>query len=158
PYADHIHLSDYRPVGEKAAQAYLWSEWARVGGAPPWQPLQPTRVTRTGLTVQIDFHVPFAPLAWDAVNVAPHGVGTIWAPWWIGAMGFEFYDGVQVIQSATNASPIVIGTTTPHGLTTGATVYTGGILGNGNANRLGTVTVVDSTHLSLDGTTGSGAF
>ena len=62
------------------------------------------------------------------------------------------------VADATDASPVVLATTTPHGFTTGQTVSVVGVTGNAGANVVTTVTVVDSTHLSLDGSTGTGAY
>ena len=60
------------------------------------------------------------------------------------------------ITGATNASPIVIaaGRSYP----TGTVLAIAGVLGNTAANGTYYVTFVDSTHFSLDGTTGSGAY
>lgn len=62
------------------------------------------------------------------------------------------------VSAATNASPISITTTTPHGFSTGAAVTISGVNGNAAANGSWTVTVTDSTHLTLDGSTGSGNY
>jgi PKD repeat protein len=59
------------------------------------------------------------------------------------------------INGATNASPIVLSTTGPHGLQTGNTITVTGVGGNTAANGTFTVTVVDANHVSLDGTTGN---
>lgn len=61
------------------------------------------------------------------------------------------------ITNASNASPIVI-TSAAHFLTTGMKVTTTGILGNTAANRVSTITVIDSNTFSLNGSTGNGAY
>ncbi len=62
------------------------------------------------------------------------------------------------IVSATNASPIVIETASAHGRATGDTVFVANCTGNTAANGEHTVTYIDATHLSLDGTTGNGVY
>lgn len=66
------------------------------------------------------------------------------------------------ILNATNASPIVITTTNPHTFNTGDQVNIELLFGNGAANNAQgspwTVTVIDSTHFSLNGSSGSGAW
>lgn len=62
------------------------------------------------------------------------------------------------VNGATNAGPIVISSTTNHGLTTGATVRIAGVLGNTAANGDWTVSVIDSLRFSLNGSTGNGAY
>jgi hypothetical protein len=62
------------------------------------------------------------------------------------------------ISGATNAAPIVVATAAPHGLESSDIVQISGVGGNGNANGLFAVTVVDSTHFSLNNSAGSGAY
>lgn len=63
------------------------------------------------------------------------------------------------INGATNASPIVLSTTVAHGFQTNDIVNVSGVGGNTAANANGwVVTYVDSTHFSLNGSTGSGAY
>lgn len=62
------------------------------------------------------------------------------------------------ITNATNASPIVITTTVPHTLATGASVNVAGVLGNAAANGTWTITVLSTTSYSLNGSAGSGAY
>lgn len=63
-----------------------------------------------------------------------------------------------VVNGATNAAPVVIATTAPHGLTTGDVVVIASVGGNGGANGTFAIIVVDSTHFSLTGSTGTGAY
>ena len=62
------------------------------------------------------------------------------------------------VSGATNASPIVVQTSSAHGLSTGAFVTLSGVQGNTNANGTWTATVIDSTHLSLNGSTGNATY
>lgn len=62
------------------------------------------------------------------------------------------------ITNATNASPIVITTSTNHGLTTGQLVGISGVLGNTAANGQWIVTVSTPTTFSLNSSTGNGAY
>lgn len=61
------------------------------------------------------------------------------------------------VSGATNATPIVI-TTGTHGLATGNYATLSGVLGNTNANGTHTITVINSTSFSLDGTSGNAAY
>ena len=62
------------------------------------------------------------------------------------------------VTGATNASPIVITAAGPHGLSTGQNITIAGVVGNTAANGSWTVTVVDATHYSLNGSTGNAAY
>jgi hypothetical protein len=66
------------------------------------------------------------------------------------------------INGATNATPIVVSTTAAHGYQTGDIVDVASVGGNTAANNSPnnpwTITVVDATHFSLNGSTGSGAY
>ncbi len=68
----------------------------------------------------------------------------------------------RTIIDATFATPIVVETSTAHGLTTGDRTRVYGVLGNDGANCLANVpravTVIDPTHYSIDGSIGTGAF
>lgn len=63
-----------------------------------------------------------------------------------------------IISGATNASPIVITTSTDHNINTGDTVEIKGVRGNSAANGNWTATKVSNTTLSLDDSTGSGSY
>lgn len=62
------------------------------------------------------------------------------------------------VTAATNASPIQITTSAAHGLSTGETVGIFGVVGNTAANGVWTVTVVNSTEFTLNGSTGNGTY
>jgi hypothetical protein len=59
---------------------------------------------------------------------------------------------------ASYTQPISIGTQLPHGLSTGQTVTIYGVLGNTAANGTFTIAVTDSTHFTLNGTSGNGDY
>lgn len=152
PYATdtRVHFPDYRPLGELIAKIYLATRTA------PWVPLWPTAFARVGTAVTITFHVPTLPLVFDGVASPPHGVGTPWSMWGPGK-GFEVYDRPLTIDTATNATPIVCHSTTPHGLTSGESYALQGGNGNTAVNGVWAVTVIDASHFSLDGSVGNGA-
>lgn len=62
------------------------------------------------------------------------------------------------ITNATNTSPIQITTSAANALATGQTVVISGVGGNTAANGTFVVTVVDTTHFNLNGTTGNGTY
>jgi hypothetical protein len=62
------------------------------------------------------------------------------------------------ISNATNATPIVVTTTTPHLLTRDATVYISGVTGNTAANDFWTVTPIDASSFSLQNSVGNGDY
>ncbi len=62
---------------------------------------------------------------------------------------------VLTVIAASNANPITITTSTPHGLTTNQLVGVYGVAGNTNANGGWSVTVVNSTQFSLSGAVGN---
>jgi len=62
------------------------------------------------------------------------------------------------IDGATNASPIVITTSSTHNLVTGDKVVVEDVAGNTAANGTWRITVVSSTTFSLDGSTGNGVY
>ena len=62
------------------------------------------------------------------------------------------------ISGATNAAPIVITTTTNHGLSSGDVVAISRVTGNLAANGNWAITVLSATTFSLTGSAGSGAY
>jgi hypothetical protein len=62
------------------------------------------------------------------------------------------------VVDATNASPIVIETSTPHNFLTNMIVEVRFCTGNTAANGNWQITVIDGTHFSLNGSTGNGAY
>jgi hypothetical protein len=87
---DHVHFDapNYRRLGEKYAEVYT----EVVLKKKPWAPLQPTKISHSGATITIDFHVPNPPLAWEEGISAPHQG---YAPWAKGR-GFEVGAGVPL--------------------------------------------------------------
>jgi hypothetical protein len=64
----------------------------------------------------------------------------------------------KTVSGATNASPIVITTSTSHTFHDGDTVVIASVGGNTAANGTWTISVLTSTTFELDGSTGSGAY
>lgn len=62
------------------------------------------------------------------------------------------------VTGATNTAPITITTNSAHGLTSSNIVQLAGVAGNTAANGIFAITVVDSTHFILNGSTGNGAY
>jgi hypothetical protein len=97
PYheADNVHLETegYELLGEKYGQVYF----ERVIMGRAWQPLQPTRVERSGALVTVHFHVPVPPLVWDSTFQSPHQDSTEWRQ----GRGFEVHSarGRETIRS-----------------------------------------------------------
>lgn len=64
----------------------------------------------------------------------------------------------KTISGATNASPIVVQTSTAHGYGTNDLITIASVGGNTNANGSWQISVVDSTHFNLIGSTGNSAY
>ncbi|MDZ4853021.1 MAG: GEVED domain-containing protein [Pirellulaceae bacterium] len=62
------------------------------------------------------------------------------------------------ITDATNATPIMITSSTTHGLASGQFVAVNGVVGNTATNGIFTVTVINATQFSLNGSVGNGAY
>jgi hypothetical protein len=65
---------------------------------------------------------------------------------------------VAAVSGATNASPIVINTSAPHGLSTGQVTTISGVTGNIAANGTWPIIVTGATTFSLTGSVGSGTY
>lgn len=63
-----------------------------------------------------------------------------------------------LVTAATNASPIVVTTDITHGLSTGNVVLIKDVVGNTAANGFWKITVIDTSTLSLNSSTGNGAY
>lgn len=75
----------------------------------------------------------------------------------LGISGTGSWNGSQLsISAASNTSPIVITTTTPHNLTTGQAVSISGVTGNTNANGNWVITSTGTNSFSLVGSTSNG--
>ena len=89
-FADNLHLKawSYRRMGEYFGRAMKKT----IVDGQEWQPLMPKRIARLGETIEVQFHVPAPPLAFDttAVVAKPH-------------FGFEYSDSTSsaAIQSVT---------------------------------------------------------
>lgn len=64
----------------------------------------------------------------------------------------------NTVTNASNTSPIQITTQVAHGYSNGQIVAISGVGGNLAANGVFTITVVDSTHFTLNSTTGNGTY
>lgn len=84
--------------------------------------------------------------------------GIAWGTADIKAVLVDLNDYALLISAATNAAPIVITTSAAHGLSTGDRVAISNVAGNTAANGNWTVSVVNSTQFSLDGSTGNGSY
>ena len=82
--SDAIHLTaeGYQRLGEKLGQIYF----EKVVKGRDFQPLQPIDVQRNGRTINVRFHVPVPPLAWDNSQPAPHQSALTE---WMAGRGFE---------------------------------------------------------------------
>jgi hypothetical protein len=94
----------------------------------------------------------------QAVNILAAAGLTPWVQF--GEVGWWFFSRVHALPVgyASWTAPISIGTNAPHTLLTGQGAITCGIQGNTAANTEAHVTVVDSTHVTLDGSNGNGAY
>lgn len=68
------------------------------------------------------------------------------------------FGATLAVTGATNATPIVITTSTAHGYSTGMVVEISGVGGNTAANGIWTITVVNSTQFSLQQSAGNGNY
>jgi hypothetical protein len=104
---DHVHLNadQYDRLGAKYAQVFY--EIAVAGR--DWQPLQPIAATlgADGQSVDVKFHVPVPPLAWDETLPAPHQGAH---PAWKAGRGFEVADA----QGEVDITGVVIDGDTVH--------------------------------------------
>lgn len=82
-FADGVHLvtDGYDRLGEKYGEVYHHAVVLGDG----WQPLQPVSATASGNVINVRFHVPVGPLAWDDTVVAPQKLNAAWA----NGRGFE---------------------------------------------------------------------
>lgn len=93
PDSIHLMVEGYELMGEKYAQIY----YERVVLGRDWRPLQPTNVARDGRVITVTFHVPVAPLVWEATFQEPHQ-GT---PAWSAGKGFELRAGAEPLAIAS---------------------------------------------------------
>lgn len=76
-------------------------------------------------------------------------------------VGFAVERGISpvaAVSGATNASPIVINTSTPHGLSTGQVTTISGVTGNVAANGTWPIIFISTTSFSLTGSIGNGTY
>jgi len=87
PYFDdavHLVSLGYDQLGEKYAEVFF----ERFVLGHKWRPLEPTRASRRGKTISVEFHVPVGKLQWDTTMGTPHATITEWAE----GKGFELRD------------------------------------------------------------------
>jgi hypothetical protein len=96
-FSDGVHLTanGYRELGEKYGQIYF----DRVILGQDWQPLQPTRVERSGKTITLHFHVPVPPMAWETAFQPPHQSVDAWKQ----GKGFEISTSTGARVTITSA-------------------------------------------------------
>jgi hypothetical protein len=137
---DRNKLQSLSPNGAKGAYAYVATSATL---APYSLSLKGGPITR--VTVAVNPNTGAVTVTLANASGAPAGVS-----------------GSGQITGATNASPIVIQTSGAHGLSTGDLAVIYGVNGNTAANCTlatpWTITVVDATHFSLNGSTGNGAY
>lgn len=162
----HLINLGYRNDGEKQAQACY-----SVDTTGAWLPLYPTAFVRNNgaangvgtTSVTGTFHVPVGNLVYDGTLAAPHQSGILATPWG-NAKGFEAIDNTPILCAAISGvgvSPIAI--TTDRSISANSNIVTGSIIavggnvgGNAAVNDVFVCTVVDDTHITLNGSTGSG--
>jgi hypothetical protein len=166
----HLSATGTAGAGEKYAEVY----WRAVEQGGTWVPLYPVSFTRNSNVVTVSMSQPIGllvgtasvsnvpqgtasnPLVFDSTFTAPHQSGD-YAAYWSNGGGFEAYDNVLVANSWVSGSPWTIGFTTAHNLATGQVIghtYEGSG-GSATTQKLFTITYVDSTHVTLNGTTPS---
>lgn len=138
----------YRELFEKRIELIpkTWqdgvSELAQIIEAPDfigWQD-QPNAMARAAISLPnelVQQQLEANPLCWD--------------------LGPFFAGSTLTASGASNATPIVVTTTVPHGLPTGATVTGSGFGTNTAANATFTITVLTPTTFSLNSSVGNGA-
>ncbi len=166
--SDRIHLlaGQYDRLGVKYAEVFY--EVVMLGHE--WQPLQPIAITRDGQTINVRFHVPNPPLAWDEAFGAPHQF--VHAEWKNGR-GFEVQDGIgeMTITDAvidgdtirlgldrlpdTTAAPLVV----RYAMTQDATQLAGGLVSGrfGQLHDSDPLVGVDAGEIDCNVTSGSTA-
>ena len=95
-FTDALHMTavGYQLLGEKYGEVY----YERVILGKDWRPLEPTKVSREGKVITVQFHVPNAPLVWETEFDNPHDT----VPEWKNGKGFE------VITGAGNGTKVAI--------------------------------------------------
>jgi Carbohydrate esterase, sialic acid-specific acetylesterase len=154
---DALHYGEVRPLAEKMAEALF--RWLMFGRLITVWPVG--AASRSGNVVTLTFSNPNPPLVFDPTIAEPHGVSTRWSMW-AGAHGFEAWDNPLTLSSVTG-SGVLIGLTFtgPHNYGANGTqvvIAVQGGLGNTAANGVFTATVTSPTAVTLNGTTGNGAF
>jgi hypothetical protein len=136
--ADGVHLVTvgYQMLGEKYGQVYH----ERLVLGRDWQPLQPLAVERSGRVISVRFHVPVAPLAFDATLPAPHQQAGL--NQWAQGRGFEVWQGnrrvvIQSLAIAGDSVQITVGEDVGAGFNVGYAATHDGVLRPGGTGRWG---------------------
>lgn len=156
-FDDWAHAGSARSVLRQVmAFFYLPQPRARyVSQYSAWDEYQPTDNTST--TAPRHQLSPYSNWRWD--NLASPVVTQGWWRRWLILYSTANTSYTPVaITGATNGTPIVITTSTPHGLATGAAAVVSGVVGNTAANGTWAVNVVSATTLALQWSTGNGAY
>jgi hypothetical protein len=138
PYAaDTVHLDarGYQLLGEKYGEVY----YERVVLGREWQPLQPTDVSVSGRVIEVKFHVPVPPLAWDDALPAPHHSALTE---WQSGRGFELRSGdtalpIASVAIAGDSVQITSAVDLPAGAVLGYAVTSDGTLAPNASRRMG---------------------
>ena len=157
----HISNIGQRAYGEKEGEVTDIAE--RTGS---FLPLYATTASvSVGTTVVFTYHVPVGCLSFSGTLTPSHQSGVL-SNVWMNGKGYEPYDdtGLTITGTTGNGvSPIeyTVGSSLTGKIATNDYVCVGGegvILTNKAANTCAQATVNDSTHFSLAGTTGNGAY
>lgn len=154
---DALHYLEVRALAEKMAQAlFVWEVFQKTIAVWPVG-----AASRSSNVVTLTFQCPYPPLVFDSSIAEPHGVSTRWSMWQ-GAHGFEAWDNPLTVSTVTG-SGVLIGLTFTanhnYGVNgTQVVIAVQGVNGNTAANGVFTATVTGPTTVTLNGTTGNGAF
>jgi hypothetical protein len=136
-------LSPYQPKVSVVSDSNTWSWYneAQPSSVPP----------NTFLSLFLNWD-------WDGESYDPHPFNATswWRFWLILQSGLSIVGGT--ISGATAGTPVEITTSSPHGLSTGATVYIDqvqGVVGANGGPFL--ITVIDTTHFTVP-TSGTGSY
>ena len=142
----------YRGVDYGGAEE-SWSMWLGIFGCVYGLPIEGTPIAKAGQTNSEHISPDIQYCTYGIHQTIGTGIHIYGAP-------LLQNDGLGLtITGATNASPIVLTVSSTTELRTGMTVTVANVGGNTAANgRWASITVVDATHVSLDGSTGSGAY
>lgn len=156
-YTPHASLSKTKPdLAAGTATEPVYPTFARKPvtlGAPTIPVAGTNRVANTG---QVDFDAKLTPQPDEEVGYATL-YNALTAGTLFDAVPLPESGATLTVTAATNAGPIVL-TVGTHALATGMFVRVAGVTGNTAANGDWQITVVNATQISLNGSTGNGAY